>query len=160
MNRLLLVSVLVITTFFSYEQIAAAFATTPCPCDTAELPNGVTGNDIIEFICPGGMLGEESNAERKPADIILDSDIPPKPTYVVETNSDGDHSCTINEDGVFPVFLVINRAEFLSCYDRLNTACDLDTRPIPTLSEWGLIAMAGIIGIAGLIAIRKRALTS
>ncbi len=27
---------------------------------------------------------------------------------------------------------------------------------IPTLSEWGLIAMAGIIGIAGFIVIRRR----
>jgi exosortase sorting signal-containing protein len=35
------------------------------------------------------------------------------------------------------------------------------TRNIPTLSEWGLIAMAGILGIAGLIiAIRKRNLTA
>lgn len=29
-------------------------------------------------------------------------------------------------------------------------------RPIPTLSEWGLIAMAGILGLVGLIAIRKK----
>lgn len=29
-------------------------------------------------------------------------------------------------------------------------------RSIPTLSWWGLIAMAGIIGIAGLIAVRRR----
>lgn len=31
-------------------------------------------------------------------------------------------------------------------------------RPIPTLSQWGLIAMAGLIGFAGLLVIRKRAL--
>ena len=29
-------------------------------------------------------------------------------------------------------------------------------RPIPTLSEWGLIAMAGILGLIGFIAIRKK----
>jgi hypothetical protein len=28
--------------------------------------------------------------------------------------------------------------------------------PIPTLSEWGLIAMAGILGIAGFMVIRRR----
>lgn len=30
-------------------------------------------------------------------------------------------------------------------------------RPIPTLSEWGLIAMAGLIGITGILFYRKRA---
>ena len=30
-------------------------------------------------------------------------------------------------------------------------------RPIPTLSEWGLVAMAGLIGITGLIFYRRRA---
>ena len=29
-------------------------------------------------------------------------------------------------------------------------------RPIPTLSEWGLIAMAGVLGIVALLAIRRR----
>ena len=31
-----------------------------------------------------------------------------------------------------------------------------EVRPIPTLSEWGLIAMAGILGIAGLLGFRNR----
>lgn len=30
------------------------------------------------------------------------------------------------------------------------------TRNVPTLSEWGLIAMAGVLGLIGLIAIRRR----
>ena len=29
-------------------------------------------------------------------------------------------------------------------------------RPIPTLSQWGLIAMAGILGIVGIIAVRRK----
>lgn len=33
----------------------------------------------------------------------------------------------------------------------------LQPRPIPTLSQWGLVAMAGLIGIAGLIFYRRRA---
>ena len=32
-------------------------------------------------------------------------------------------------------------------------------RPIPTISEWGLIAMAGILGVIGFIAIRRRKVT-
>ncbi len=31
--------------------------------------------------------------------------------------------------------------------------------PIPTLSEWGLIAMAGVLGMAGFMIIRKRKVT-
>lgn len=34
-----------------------AFSQT-CPCDTLELSDGTTGNEIIELICPGGELGE------------------------------------------------------------------------------------------------------
>lgn len=34
------------------------------------------------------------------------------------------------------------------------------TRNIPTFSEWGLIAMAGVLGIIGLIAIRRRAVST
>lgn len=46
-----------------------------------------------------------------------------------------------------------------------NAVCDQGTgscvlisriNPIPTMSEWGLIAMAGILGIAGFIIVRKR----
>jgi hypothetical protein len=33
---------------------------------------------------------------------------------------------------------------------------ELQPRPIPTLSEWGLIAMAAILGLVGFIAIRKK----
>jgi len=32
--------------------------------------------------------------------------------------------------------------------------------PIPTLSKWGLIAMAGILGIVGFIVIRRRKVTA
>ncbi len=42
---------------------------------------------------------------------------------------------------------------------------DVDCRPvilspIPTLSEWGLIAMAGILGIVGYLVIRRRKVTA
>jgi hypothetical protein len=46
-----------------------------------------------------------------------------------------------------------------------NAFCNLDTgvctqvpvvSNIPTLSEWGLIAMAGVLGIAGFLIIRRR----
>ena len=42
----------------------------------------------------------------------------------------------------------------------LANCFDLDDRVIPTLSEWGLIAMAGVLGIIGLLAIRRRKVTA
>lgn len=49
----------------------------------------------------------------------------------------------------------ISNAELL--YDLSFGLCDFsNTRPIPTLSEWGLIAMAGLIGIVGFFAIHRR----
>ncbi|TFG74792.1 MAG: IPTL-CTERM sorting domain-containing protein [Thermodesulfobacteriales bacterium] len=32
--------------------------------------------------------------------------------------------------------------------------------PIPTLSEWGLIAMAGVLGIIGFMVMRRRKVTA
>lgn len=39
-------------------------------------------------------------------------------------------------------------------YERIVYSSSL--QPIPTLSEWGLIAMAGILGLAGLLVARRR----
>ena len=48
-----------------------------------------------------------------------------------------------NPDGNDEIYLA-------RCFDPMNA------RNVPTLSEWGLIVMAGLIGIIGLFAIRKR----
>jgi len=37
---------------------------------------------------------------------------------------------------------------------------DSEARNVPTLSEWGLIAMAGLLGIIGFIVISRRQLTT
>ena len=42
---------------------------------------------------------------------------------------------------------------------RLEGSCDVkrfDTPSVPTLSEWGLIAMAGVLGIVGFMVMRRR----
>lgn len=59
-------------------------------------------------------------------------------------------------------------AQILDWYEVVNRAFDqcaggtgTFSRPIPTLSEWGLIAMAGILGIFGLFAaLRRRKVTA
>ena len=59
--------------------------------------------------------------------------------------------------------LVITEAENgvnLECEFAAETVCEFTNsiapRPIPTLSEWGLIAMAGVLGIIGFFALRRR----
>jgi len=42
----------------------------------------------------------------------------------------------------------------------LATCFDLDDRVIPTLSEWGLIAMAAVLGIVGFMVMRRRKLVN
>ena len=49
----------------------------------------------------------------------------------------------------------------------LNSSVDFERivyvvlpRPIPTLSQWGLIAMAGILGLVGLMVMRRRKVTA
>jgi hypothetical protein len=53
---------------------------------------------------------------------------------------------------------VDNLGEFNFAVD--NITCDGDpiAAQVPTLSEWGLIAMAGILGIAGLMVVRRKKL--
>ena len=60
MKRLFLVSIIVCITFFTYQQLSFAAAAPPCPCDAVALPSGLTGNDIVDSLCPGGTLGPDS----------------------------------------------------------------------------------------------------
>jgi hypothetical protein len=41
-------------------------------------------------------------------------------------------------------------------YIGIDTSCVLKPARIPTLSQWGLIAMAGILGIVGFMVMRRR----
>ena len=55
--------------------------------------------------------------------------------------------------------------QILDWYEVVNRAFDQCTvpvvlQPIPTLSEWGLIAMAGVLGIVGFIVMRRRKVTA
>jgi hypothetical protein len=39
-------------------------------------------------------------------------------------------------------------------------AVEVDPVAIPTLSQWGLIAMAGVLGLVGFMVIRRRKVTA
>jgi len=43
-----------------------------------------------------------------------------------------------------------------SCNEETNLCPSFRTSSIPTLSEWGLVAMAGVLGIIGFMVIRRR----
>ena len=51
----------------------------------------------------------------------------------------------------------ITQCEFF--YELSFGTCGDIIRPIPTLSEWGLIAMAGALGIVGFMVMRRRKAT-
>ncbi|MCH7519374.1 MAG: IPTL-CTERM sorting domain-containing protein [Candidatus Dadabacteria bacterium] len=44
--------------------------------------------------------------------------------------------------------------------DAVSCIAEVAVTPIPTLSEWGLIAMAGILGIVGFMVLRRRKVTA
>lgn len=58
-------------------------------------------------------------------------------------------------DAVIEIDAVSRGVGWRACTIALRMAPE--ARPIPTMSEWGLVAMAGILGIIGLFAIRRRA---
>lgn len=64
-----------------------------------------------------------------------------------------DYCCTPpnDESAILAWYEVVNRA-----FDQCDGTVGTLTRPIPTVSEWGLISMAGILGLFGLFAALKR----
>jgi len=66
-----------------------------------------------------------------------------------------DYCCTPpSEEGpILDWYEVVNRA-----FDQCNNISFVS--PIPTLSEWGLITMAGVLGIVGFMVMRRRKVTA
>ena len=72
-------------------------------------------------------------------------------TFVGIATSDQITSIIIDGDGS-------DHGELL--YELSFGQCEPFTRNVPTLSEWGLIAMAGILGLVGFMVIRRRQATA
>ena len=142
-----------------------AFAQIPsCPCDKAELENGVSGDEIVDILCPGGNLGEEAQSAVSRSEVsIFRSGVVVGLAYFVGKGGVDDNICILSQDTIPVLFVPISDEEYEDCRERLIEGCNLPlerTNPIPTLSEWGMIAMAGVLGIVGLyIAARKRKAT-
>jgi hypothetical protein len=135
-----------------------AFAQIPsCPCDTLELSNGLTGNEIVDLLCPGGSLGEETIFELTPDLVLITTDIM---GYSVQSSPENGLICEFGEDSIGSNGAKLTAQEYENCRTRLIVGCRLNSRTIPTLSEWGLIAMAGALGIVALIVARRRKSTA
>lgn len=151
-NLLILLAVLFVSDY--------AFSQT-CPCDTLELKNGKTGNDIVEFLCPDGSLSPEALFEIGPivngGVIISGTTITHDITGYTSISNPGFRVCEI-VDGAFGNSLEITEQEYLNCRARLINGCDLKRiAPIPTLSEWGMIAaVAGLMLVGVFFAVRRR----
>ena len=124
-----------VRTVYSGDITVSAFAcdTQPCPFDITVrlqspfLYNPETGNLLLDFRIPECVITDESDA------VILSP-------FVNAVVSAGDNSSTgsIQRSGNVTQFTIVPKQN------------------IPTLSEWGMIAAAGILGIAGFIALRRR----
>lgn len=141
----------------------------PCPCDTEELSNGLSGNEIVEIVCPGGNLGDDSSISDRPEEVRIALEVPPSSDYETSPGGPGESSCVINSDGVEPVNLDITDEQFELCRQRLLIGCGFGPPPptlipsitsVPTLSGWGFLSLAVVLALVGLGAIlakRKKA---
>ena len=133
---------------YTYAQIPS------CPCDTTELQNGTSGNEIVDTLCPDGNLaaGNDSNIDANQVIIVGPGSVNPQFVYNVFTPNGIDFGCTISEESVGNITVGLNTIEeFEACRQRLIQGCNLHrVTNIPTLSEWGIIAMAGVLGLIGL----------
>lgn len=136
-----------------------AFAqVTSCPCDTEELPNGNSGNEIVDILCPGGTLapGNESTVNPEEVQIVRPSGEKLELGYAVFDDG-SDLVCSIFEETVDNLGFKLSVEEYEFCRASLIQRCGLLSHNVPTLSEWGMIAMAGVLGMMGLyVAARRR----
>lgn len=126
-----------------------------CPCDTHELPNGISGNDIIALVCPGGELVEGASFDLTPLVVRVISE--EGDGYSVQNIPDS-IGCGIVSMGVGEG-VSITAEEAAVCRVSLIERCGLNVSritPIPSISEWGMLATAAGLGIIGLLTTVRR----
>jgi IPTL-CTERM motif len=131
----------------------------PCPCDNQELTNGLSGNDIVDALCPDGTIAEGNIWTLNPSVVAISGDVGNGLGAAYDVFN-SPQECEIT-DFVHPaVFVALTDQEVEFCRERLIKGCSLlsiNNKNIPTLSEWGMIAMAGALGMIGLyVAARRR----
>ena len=132
-----------------------------CPCDTAELSTGLSGDDIVALLCPGGKIADTNIFTVNPFVVAINGDTlnGGSAAYSVLTDQS---VCQLTDFVNKGVQILLSEQEVEACRLRLIRGCTLVfPQDIPTLSEWGMIAMAGVLGIIGLyVAARRRKATA
>ena len=151
-------SILLLLAAFFMSTLAYAGVAPPegpgCPCNIEELPDGTTGLEILAEVCPGGNLAENGTAVIETDEIAVSIPDPFREFRVEESDL---LFCSITKSLETVGALGLTVEQFENCALQLVLACSLtDPRPIPTLSQWGLIALAGVLGVLGFVAIRKK----
>ena len=124
-----------------------------CPCDTHALPNGITGNDILALVCPDGELVEGASYDLTPLIVRVISE--EGDGYSVQ-NVPSSIACGIVSMGVGEG-VPISAQEAAVCRGSLIQRCGLNrVTPIPSMSEWAMIATAAGLGIIGLLITARR----
>jgi exosortase sorting signal-containing protein len=137
-----------------------------CGCDVTIVKSALPADDTLFDFSVDGNGGDFTLSD--PSDTAEEINIGEGDTLtIIEQLPLGwqldDVVCDVTIGGIIPT--VIDGGVSLECSSSSGVAgCtffnSLAPRPIPTQSEWGLLAMAGVLGIIGLLAIRRRKLTA
>ena len=123
------------------------------PFGEEELGEIIEGELIVFRVVEGPNMGRESvpfSGECVPDSCRLDQNLQVSWTY------------TSQETGLDTITAFFEDEELSdeALIDFVTKRWEPGTRPIPTLSEWGLIAMAGVMGVVGYLVLRKRKLAA
>ncbi len=122
-----------------------------CPCDTEQLSNGLTGNDIVHIDCPDGQIAEGNIWVLNPGVVAIGGE------FTYQVLSTDPPICEITDFINPPVDVKLTDEQLEGCRARLIQGCKLILETtIPTLNEWGMMAMAGALGIIGMVVASRR----
>jgi len=131
---------------------------------------GLTKPTLIPFLVCGNCDNFGVNGSCPNPDFILDDDavlsVTTYPGLIADTLSPFPDPLSMfdaeQQDGLWTLSVSDNAGGdqgFLNCWC-LEITREVKVAMVPTLSEWGLIAMAGLLGIIGFIVIRRKQLTA
>lgn len=121
----------------------------PPTLDYTVFPNQQARIDIMDPLAPVFDVG---------AGVLLNvfATLPGDPSTLGYTTINFDLSDFAGTTVRFRAAEVDNQGTFWFSIDDVN--CEIDVAQVPTLSEWGLMALAGILGLMGFYAIRRKSL--
>ena len=112
---------------------------------------GMEGQDDTVILGNGAKLEGRINCGNQFDTIVFAMDVPEEALPLISSEI----AAATLPDGSITINGLIY--EWIDCELLVNQLNGVRVvRPIPTLSEWGLIAMAGVLGLIGLFAIRRK----